>query len=548
MRMTWRMWVLGIALALSIVSIISATSTMKLTLFILLIGILLVPYFVKSNMGRVIIIAVFICTAVFLVYSSIQTGVVVKSIDSNSDAFNAGLKQGDIIKSINNNPVTDMNSYTNIISGLFLTSKSEKIDITTKTADYPFITNETPKITVGNVPKTNIQTGLDLRGGARALVQADTKLTDAQMNDLIAVSRNRFNVFGLSDVSISGVSDLQGNRYMLVEVAGAAPSDLESLIAQQGKFEAKVDNQTVFVGGNKDISDVCRNDANCAGITACSPAQSGTGYVCNFQFAVYLKEAAAQRHAQITSNISLDDTGKYLSEKLYLYVDDKEVDSLLISTDLKGKVTTEISVQGSGSGATQNDAILAAKQSMNKLQTILITGSLPYKLSIVKLDTVSPSLGEQFVVLILLAGAASLIAVAIIIFFRYRKLKPSLLLLFTSFSEVIVILGVASMIKWNLDLPSIAGILATIGTGVDQQIVILDESESKENISLKEKLKRAMFIIGTAYATSVVSMIPLYWAGAGLFKGFAITTIIGITAGVLITRPAFADMVKSLKE
>jgi len=38
----------------------------------------------------------------------------------------------------------------------------------------------------------------------------------------------------------------------------------------------------------------------------------------------------------------------------------------------------------------------------------------------------------------------------------------------------------------------------------------------------------------------------LYWAGAGLFRGFVVTTFIGITAGVLITRPAFADMIKKL--
>jgi len=42
--------------------------------------------------------------------------------------------------------------------------------------------------------------------------------------------------------------------------------------------------------------------------------------------------------------------------------------------------------------------------------------------------------------------------------------------------------------------------------------------------------------------------LPLYWAGAGLFKGFAITTIIGITAGVLLTRPAFSDMIKKIED
>ena len=120
-------------------------------------------------------------------------------------------------------------------------------------------------------------------------------------------------------------------------------------------------------------------------------------------------------------------------------------------------------------------------------------------------------------------------------------------MLFTSFSEVLIILGIASLIHWNLDLPSIAGILAVIGTGVDQQIVILDESKSGKQYSIKQRLKRALFIVISAYFTSLVSLLPLYWAGAGLLKGFAVTTIIGITSAVLITRPAFADIVKKIE-
>jgi len=41
-------------------------------------------------------------------------------------------------------------------------------------------------------------------------------------------------------------------------------------------------------------------------------------------------------------------------------------------------------------------------------------------------------------------------------------------------------------------------------------------------------------------------MIPLYAAGAGMLKGFALTTIVGITIGVLISRPAFGAMIEIL--
>ena len=121
-------------------------------------------------------------------------------------------------------------------------------------------------------------------------------------------------------------------------------------------------------------------------------------------------------------------------------------------------------------------------------------------------------------------------------------------LLLTSISEVIIILGIASFIKWNLDLPSIAGILATIGTGIDQQIIILDEARQSLFLSIKQRLKRAFTIILGAYFTALAALLPLLWAVAGLFKGFAITTIIGITAGVLITRPAFTDMIGRIEE
>jgi len=67
-------------------------------------------------------------------------------------------------------------------------------------------------------------------------------------------------------------------------------------------------------------------------------------------------------------------------------------------------------------------------------------------------------------------------------------------------------------------------------------------------LSLKQRLKLAFAIILGAYFTVVVSMLPLLWAGAGLLKGFAFTTLIGITAGVFITRPAFSDMIRKMEE
>ena len=479
----------------------------------------------------------------------LEKGVKISNIELNSTAFDSGLRQGQIITAIDNIQINNLEDYNNIFQDKYNDKDSVKTIFQIDNKEIIYYSNQAPDIIVSEIPKTNFKLGLDLAGGSKALVQAqDKKLTKAELNDLVEITQNRFNEFGLTDIKVVPVSDLTGHNYMSIEIAGATPKDLEKLISEQGKFEAKIGNETVFIGGkDQGISSVARSGQE-AGIYACD--QSQEGYYCNFRFAIYLTQEAAENHARITDKLSVNITsdGNYLSEKLDLYLDDKLVNSLYISESLKGRVTTQISISGSGSGLTKNQAIEEAEAEMKQLQTVLITGSLPFKLEIVKLDTISPVLGKSFIKSIFIAGLAALIIVSIIIFFRYKKFKSSIALLFTSISEIVIILGIASFIDWNLDLPSIAGILATIGTGIDQQIIVLDEARQSESLSIKERMKRAFAIILGAYFTALVSLLPLLWAGAGLLKGFAITTIIGITVGVLITRPAFTDIVKKIEE
>ncbi|MDO8516828.1 MAG: hypothetical protein Q7S33_01775 [Nanoarchaeota archaeon] len=478
-----------------------------------------------------------------------EKGVLVKSVDKNSSIFEKGLRSGEIITQINNQKIDTLADYSKSME-IFADNQTHRLEITTKSNSIidlfsPLIIQD---IEVTNIPKTKIKTGLDLQGGARALITAETPLTDSELDDLISVSQERLNIYGLSDVSLKKVSDLSGNKYMLVEIAGSSPSDLQDLIAKQGKFEAKIGNETAFVGGSKDLTYVGRTGQD-AGVYECSQIQDGS-YYCNFRFVIYLSEEAAQRHADITSKlgVNLSSGGQYLDKKIDFYLDDKLTQSLNIGYDLKGKVTTQIQISGSGTGQTRQEAVNDAQIEMKKLQTILITGSLPFKLKVEKIDKISPMLGDQFEKTILTAALLVILSVALVIFVRYRKITISLTIIFTVISEIVIVLGVAALIRWNMDLASIAGIIASIGTGVDDQIVIVDESRRNKQESLKKRIKTALFIIFTAYATAVVSLLPLYWAGAGLLKGFAVTSLIGITAGVFITRPAFADIARQLEE
>mgnify|MGYP001602124771 CR=1 FL=1 len=217
-----------------------------------------------------------------------------------------------------------------------------------------------------------------------------------------------------------------------------------------------------------------------------------------------------------------------------------------IAADLKGKAAKDIVISGPGAGPTQEEALKDSNNNMKKLQTILITGALPTSLNIVKMDSISPSLGSTFEKNAIKAALLAILAVAVVIFIRYRKLKISLPMIFISLSEALITLGILTLMKYNLDLAAIAGIIAAVGTGVDDQVVITDEILSKESVNWKERYKKAFFVIMTAYLTAVASMIPLLMAGVGLLKGFAIATIIGVTIGVFVTRPAYANIIKVL--
>ncbi|NMB66944.1 MMPL family transporter [Candidatus Woesearchaeota archaeon] len=494
-------------------------------------------------------IIVFLFSLVSLFYTPyfLKKGVLVTSVIANSSAFEQGLRQNQVITSIDGMQITNTKDFENVIKLKSTLTEKTKTTIKTLNGEYVIYSENPFQFSVSNLPKTNLQMGLDLAGGARALIQAKNhSLTQSEASDLVSMMDNRFNTYGLTDMTIKSISDLSGNYFVLIEIAGATPNDLKNLVSQQGKFEAKIENQTVFIGGEKDIASVSRGGQE-AGIYSCNPSTQG-GYVCEFRFAVYLSPEAAERQANITKNIEVNTSinGGYLSKKLDLYVDDSLMDSLLISEDLKGKVTTQIQISGSGTGETQADAYKNAEEQMKKLQTILITGSLPFQLEIAKLDTISPTLGSDFARYLLIAGVISISIVALIVFLRYRS-KKAILPLIICTSEIIITLGIAAFIKWNLDLASIAGILTAIGTGVDDQIVILDEAiggNKEKSTGIKQRIKQAFTIILGAYFTTVASLLPLWKAGGGLLKGFVFTTLIGVTLGVLITRPAFADLVK----
>ncbi|RLG21959.1 hypothetical protein DRN74_00935 [Candidatus Micrarchaeota archaeon] len=208
-----------------------------------------------------------------------------------------------------------------------------------------------------------------------------------------------------------------------------------------------------------------------------------------------------------------------------------------------GKPITNPSI--TGYAATKEKAA----EELSHVAILLKSGRLPVSVSIGSVSTISPILSERFISYSVLAGLAALMVVATVLLIRYRKIKIALSIAMTSFSELIILLAVAALIGWQIDLPAVAGIIAAIGTGVDHQIVITDEALRKEKeveLSLITRIKKAFSIIFMAATTTIFAMLPLLVVGMGTLKGFAITTILGMLIGVFIARPAYAEIVNRI--
>ncbi|RLF96261.1 hypothetical protein DRN52_02675 [Thermococci archaeon] len=358
-------------------------------------------------------------------------------------------------------------------------------------------------------------------------------------DQIISTLQQRANWIGVKDIAIKPLKEKEYTLFISIEIAGREFQEARDVLTKTGKFEAKV------VGRNVDGTEVNSLVFTGKDIQRVEAVQLIPPEYKEWRVPLTISEEGARRFAEATKNMALLQTDpKYLDGYLEIYVDDELKDRLRISADLKGRTQREVVVEG-----TAQDREGAYRNGRN-MQVLLRSGALPVKVSLAREEYISPRLGEGFKKKAGIAGLVALAAIALVVFFFYRKTWISLPVISTLLSEVIIILGFASMIRWELDLPSIAGIVAAVGTGVDQQIIITDEVLREKRIprGVSALVSRAFFVILGAALTTVAAMSPLLVLGFGRLKGFALTTIVGVLAGVLVTRPAYGRIITIVVE
>jgi len=520
--------------------------------------------------------------SLLLIFPLERSGVVVILVSENLSEI---IKSGDIIYEVNGEKA-DIN---NIFGSVRIKTNRGEFDVNIQKGD----------VAVEARGITNLKFGLDIKGGILAIVKPEKNVSDETL-ELIKNNLER-RMSSLRESSFQIIK--YGNeRFIQIQIAGGTEDEVKRLINTTGIFEAKIpipvkfeNEEGIVKFGNenewfkikiyKEKNSIIydekefginesfihkgieftvfeiKNDSALIAPTVYknsgeridvvrvytdpqhSYVQDVGGYY-EWKFDVEVTQNASENFYKAVKNLGIryEDGRAYLESKIYLYLDGKLVSNLSISSTLKNRPTTMASV--SGSAPTREEAI----QEKNWLQLILRSGALPTNLQIVSTKVISPKLGASFLKDVFISLFVAIICVSIIMFLRYRSLKISLPALLTSFSEVIILLGLSVLINWNLDLASIAGIIVIVGTGVDQQIMIIDEiiGKKEEMLSLKAKLKRAFFMIFTSASTTICAMFPLMTIGFGILKGFAITTTLGILVAIFITRPAFSNVIERL--
>ena len=218
----------------------------------------------------------------------------------------------------------------------------------------------------------------------------------------------------------------------------------------------------------------------------------------------------------------------------------------LVPSVTEGIPNFSYTINGPAEGANAQAKALDALKKERELESLLKGGALPVQISLGSKTIIPAPLGEEFLRLSLIGLLFSLIAISIMVAIRYRHLQIIIPMIFISLAELIILLAILG--SFTIDLAGMAGILAAIGVGVDAQIIVTDELLKKEG-EMPKRLEKAFAIITTSVTVAVVAMVPLlFFSGLVEIIGFATATVLGSLLGLFISRPAYGVIAEHLFE
>jgi preprotein translocase subunit SecD len=195
------------------------------------------------------------------------------------------------------------------------------------------------------------------------------------------------------------------------------------------------------------------------------------------------------------------------------------------------------------------------KQEVDDLSLMLRTGALPATIDTLETRTIGPSLGAASIRQGVIAAIAGMLAVMafMLIYYRGAGVNADLALML----NLIILLGFMGFTGATLTLPGIAGVILTIGMGVDSNVLIFERIREELRAgktaaaSVQQGFGHAWITIVDTHVTTIVSAAILFLFGTGPVQGFAVTLTFGLLANlftaVFVSRTIF-DALLAKKE
>ncbi|HEV2102803.1 MAG TPA: protein translocase subunit SecD [Candidatus Acidoferrum sp.] len=177
-----------------------------------------------------------------------------------------------------------------------------------------------------------------------------------------------------------------------------------------------------------------------------------------------------------------------------------------------------------------------SQEQAHDLAVVLRAGALPASIKYLEERTVGPSLGADSIRHGVQASILSLLVVMVFMVFYYRSSGANAVL--ALIINLVILLAALAMFGAVLTLPGIAGVILTIGMGVDSNVLVFERiREELRNgksaaAAVDAGFSKAFLTIIDTHVTTVVSAFFLFIFGTGPIKGFAITLTVGLIANV----------------
>ena len=350
--------------------------------------------------------------------------------------------------------------------------------------------------------------GLDLTGGSVITFKADTTetITPEQSSTVVSIMRQRLDSLNLTEATVRS----QGEDKFVVEMPSVTdPDEAERLLGQTAQLKfVDADGKEVLNG-----TDIKKATKQYGQMDQNSAAQN---YV-ELQF----NSDAVAKFAEATKNAA----GKAAENKNFIAI---MLDDTVVSQPMVG-------AEYASTGINSESAVISGDftpKAAEELASLINAGQLPFNLKTVSKNTVGATLGEKALDTSLYAGLFGIIAILILMFIFYRVSGLAANIALAGYIGLLML--IMGLLRVNLTLPGIAGIVLSIGMAVDANVVIFERI--KEELALGKTIKaainagfkRAFAAIIDSNVTTLIAAVVLYVIGSGTIKGFAITLGLGI--------------------